>query len=248
MACFTRISPVWKAKVKDTLAMRSMHRQAIPVRRVAMLAAELAAVAFFATAPLSAHAADAAPLSGPQLIERLRAGGCVLVMRHARSPEAAPDAGFANADNPDRERQLDGAGEADARAFGAAVRALHVPIGPIYSSPTYRARETVRLARLGDPQVIEQLSEGKHGMSGTAERSDTEWLRRAVAQFPPAGSNTLIVTHTPNIVGAFGSPASSIGAGESLIFEPRKGGGTRLLGRITVDGWRKLAAQLAGPR
>ncbi|HEY2590966.1 MAG TPA: histidine phosphatase family protein [Steroidobacteraceae bacterium] len=220
-----------------------MHWQIILHRRAGMLAAELAAVAFFATVPVSAHSADAAPLSGPQLIERLRAGGCVLVMRHARSPEAAPDVHSAKADNPRRERQLDDAGEADARALGTAMRALHVMIGPIYSSPTYRARETVRLARLGEPQLIEQLSEGKRGMSGSAERSQTAWLRRAVAQAPPAGSNTLIVTHTPNIVSAFSNGTSGIRAGESLIFAPSQGE-TRLLGRITVDEWRKLTGEL----
>jgi len=225
-----------------------MHQRGIPVGRIVMLAVGLVVVAIFATAPRSAHSADAAPLSGPQLLGRLRAGGCVLVMRHARSPEATPDARSANSDNPHRERQLDEAGKAGARAFGAAVRALHVPIGLIYSSPTYRARETVQFARLGEAKVVEQLSESKHGMSGAAERSQTEWLRRAVAQSPPAGSNTLIVTHTPNIVGAFGNRASGIGAGESLIFEPRQDGSTRLLGRITVDEWQKLAGQHAERR
>ena len=159
-----------------------------------------------------------------------------------------PAANTANADNPHHERQLDTAGEADARAFGAAVRALHVAIGPIYSSPTYRARETLRLAGVGEPQIIEQLAESERGMSGAAERSRIEWLRQAVARSPAAGSNALIVTHTPNIVGAFGSGASGIAPGESLIFESRRDGSTRLLGRITVDEWQKLAGQLGGHR
>jgi len=213
-----------------------------------MLAAECATVVFFATASFSAQSADTAPLSGPQIMERLRAGGCVLVMRHARSPQAVPASSTANADNPHHERQLDTAGEADARALGAAMRALHVAIGPIYSSPTYRARETVRLAQLGEPQIIEQLAESERGMSGAAARSQVVWLRQAVARPPAAGSNTLVVTHTPNIVGAFGSSASGIAPGEALVFEPRQDGGTRLLGRITVDEWRTLAGQLGGHR
>src|SRR5690348_312004 len=111
-----------------------MLQQRITVRSVSILAA-VAWLAMTAMPPVSS--AGAAPLSGPELIERLRAGGCVLVMRHARSPQAAPDARTANADNLRRERQLDQAGEADARALGTALRALHIPIGPIYSSPTY---------------------------------------------------------------------------------------------------------------
>ena len=228
---------------EDTLAMRSVTA----FGRIGSLAATVfVAAAHFAAAPAGAAPLSAVPLSGAQLIERLRAGGCVLVMRHARSPDAVPDAGAANPDNPHRERQLDAAGEADARAWGEAVRALHVPIGPVYSSPTYRARETVRLAGLGKPRIIEQLAESKRGMSGSAEHSQIEWLREAVRQRPPAHRNALIVTHTPNIVGAFGSGASGLRAGESLVFEPRGPRGARLLGRITVEEWQKLAKELAG--
>jgi phosphohistidine phosphatase SixA len=225
---------------EDTLTMRAITA----IRS----AAALAAAAFIALAGPVARSAGGAPLAAPELIERLRAGGCVLVMRHAQSPDALPNALTAKADNPHRERQLDAAGEAGARAFGAAVRALHVPIGPVDSSPTYRARETVRLAGLGEPRLIEQLAESKRGMSGAAERSQIEWLRRAVRRHPPRHSNTLIVTHTPNIVGAFGGPAAGIQAGESLVFEPRRAGGARLLGRITVAEWQRLADELAGRR
>lgn len=199
-------------------------------------------------APLSPPVLPAGSLSGPQLIERLRTGGCVLVMRHAQSPDGAPDERSARPDNPGRERQLNEAGETAARDFGNAVRALQIPIGPIYSSPTYRARETVRLARLGEPQIIEQLAESKHGMSGAAERSQIEWLREAAARRPPAHSNALVVTHTPNIVGAFGKQAMGVEAGESLVFEPLRGGRSSLLGRITIEQWQKLAGELAGKR
>lgn len=208
----------------------------------------VAAAALLAAAALAARSTDAAALSGAQLIERLRAGGCVLVMRHARSPNAMPDAHTANPDNPHRERQLDEAGAADARALGAAVRALRVPIGPIYSSPTYRARETIRLSRLGEPQIIEQLAESQRGMAGAAEHSQIEWLREAAKRRPPAHSNALIVTHTPNILGAFGSGAAGIRAGESLVFEPRGARGTRLLGRISVAEWQRLADRFAERR
>lgn len=223
-----------------------MHRQSVPSSRAATMGAAAAVAVLLVMGPLAARAADAASLSGAQLLGRLRAGGCVLVMRHAQSPFAVPDARTAKADNPHRERQLDEKGEADARAFGAALRALHIPIGPIYSSPTYRARETVRLAGIGKPKIVEQLAEGTHGMSGAAERTQTEWLHRAVSKSPPAASNTLIVTHTPNIVGAFGSSAAGIKAGESLVFEPDRAAGARLLGRITVEDLQQLARERAG--
>lgn len=193
--------------------------------------------------PSSTPTAASAPVtsSGPRLAQRLRAGGFVLVMRHASAPRARPDASAAESDNPNHERQLDPAGKASARELGAALRALRIPIGPIYSSPTYRALETIRLAGLGMPQVVPQLAEGAAGMAGTADAAQIEWLRHAVAQPPPPGRNTLIVTHTPDIVGAFGRAVADIRAGEMLIFEPEPRGRARLLGRITIAEWQRLA-------
>jgi phosphohistidine phosphatase SixA len=211
-----------------------MHRLSVPIRITlagALIAAALACIA---------RPALADSPSGPQLLQQLRAGGCVLVMRHASAPREQPDASAAEPDNPRHERQLDHTGKAEAHALGAALRTLHVPIGPIYSSPTYRALETVRLAGLSTPRVIAQLGEGEHGMTGAAELPRIEWLRHAVEQAPPSGSNTLVVTHTPNILGAFGHEAAGIRAGEMLIFRPRRGR-AELLGRMTVAAWRNLA-------
>ena len=83
-----------------------------------------------------------------KLVQRLRQGGYVLVMRHASSPREAPTKEIANADNPKLERQLDEAGRSGARAMGNAVRVLRIPIGAVLTSPTYRAMETVRLAHV----------------------------------------------------------------------------------------------------
>jgi broad specificity phosphatase PhoE len=80
-------------------------------------------------------------------------GGYVLVMRHASSPREAPSKDIANADNTKLERQLDDSGRKGATLMGEAIRALRIPIGIVLTSPTYRAMETVRLARLDSPTV-----------------------------------------------------------------------------------------------
>ncbi len=203
--------------------------------------AALAVIPFFVMQPV-AEAATA--LSGPQLVDELRAGGCVLVLRHADSPLAAPSGREAESDNPHRERQLDEAGKASAREIGAALQAVRIPIGPIYSSPAYRALETVRLARLGSPTIVAELAEGARGMSGSADASRVKWLQKAVRRRPPAGTNTLVVTHMPNIAGAFGPAAAGIKAGEMLVFRPngQGGRGATILGRIRVEDWRNLEA------
>lgn len=188
--------------------------------------------------------ADASPAMGRHLVSLLKSGGYVIVMRHAQSPLARPSPSEAAPGNVRRERQLSTAGIATARTIGAALHALRIPIGRIDSSPTFRARQTIRLAGLGPPTLVPQLGEGSRGMAAPVRRSRAEWLRKAVRRVPSAGTNTLIVTHTPNIVGAFGRAAAHTHAAEMLVFKPVAGHGTRLIGRIRAAAWRKLAHPL----
>jgi hypothetical protein len=119
--------------------------------------------------------AQAENLSGTELIATLRQGGYVLLMRHASSPRKAPDTASANPDNTNFERQLDDAGRSTSTAMGNALRKLRIPIGRVFSSPTYRARETVRLAAFGQPQLIPELGDGGHGMQPDADGTRSEW-------------------------------------------------------------------------
>ena len=97
-------------------------------------------------------AAQAQTLQGHALVEALQKGGYVILMRHTSSPREVPDKKSANPDNVKPERQLDAEGRATATAMGKAVRDLKIPIGEVYTSPTYRALETVKYAQLGTPK------------------------------------------------------------------------------------------------
>jgi hypothetical protein len=112
----------------------------------------------------TAHGGES--LSKADLVAALQRGGNVILMRRARSPGTTPDAAHANADDPQLERQLDEQGQASARAMGEAFRRLKIPIGKLLSSPTYRALETVKLARLGPPTPIAELGQSERSMSG----------------------------------------------------------------------------------
>jgi hypothetical protein len=70
-------------------------------------------------------------LSGGALIRPLQHGGYLIVMRHASSPSEAPNPQNADADNVNRERQLDQAGRASAIAMGKALLKLKIPIGEV---------------------------------------------------------------------------------------------------------------------
>jgi phosphohistidine phosphatase SixA len=181
--------------------------------------------------------ASAESLSGAALVNALRHGGFVLIMRHANSPFTAPDKSVANPDNRTLERQLDETGRSTARAMGEAIKKLRIPVGDVLSSPTYRALETVRLASLGKPKAFAELDEGAHGMQGAADGTRSRWLRAKAAERPRANANTFIVTHTPNIRDAFAQSAAAVAAGEALVFHPDGKGGTQLVARIKIGEW-----------
>jgi phosphohistidine phosphatase SixA len=179
---------------------------------------------------VSVHAQQ---LQGNALVKALRQGGYVIVMRHASSPREVPDKKTANPDNVKPERQLDQEGRASATEMGKALRDLKIPIGSVFSSPTYRALETVRYAQLGKPQPVPELGDNGRSMSGGTE-AQAAWLRKEVKELPK-GTNTVIVTHMPNMSRAFPDATSGLGDGEALIFGPKG-----VVARVKIDDWAKL--------
>lgn len=179
--------------------------------------------------------ASAQQLHGEALVEALRHGGYVIIMRHASSPRETPDKQTASADNTKLERQLDAEGRNTAIAMGKALHGLKIPIGEILSSPTYRALETVRYAELGNPRTFSELGDNGQSMQGGTE-AQAEWLRKQSIRFPK-GSNTFIVTHYPNITRAFPESAGGLEDGEALVFGPDGKGGAKLVARIKIEEW-----------
>jgi phosphohistidine phosphatase SixA len=173
-------------------------------------------------------------LSGDALVQSLQKGGYVVVMRHAASPREVPDKSKANPDNTKPERQLDAEGRASATAFGQTLRDLKIPIGEVLTSPTYRALETAKYAQLPNPQPIPELGDNGQSMAG-GTAAQAAWLQKRITQMPK-GTNTLLITHQPNLVGAFPQLAQGVQDGEALIFGPD----TTLVSRVKIDEWSKL--------
>jgi phosphohistidine phosphatase SixA len=188
---------------------------------------------------VSSAQASAQTLSGSALVDALRQGGYVIVMRHASSPAMPPDKAHANPDNVKLERQLDSAGRDGATAMGKALRSLKIPIGAVLTSPTYRARETVKYAGLPNPQPIEQLGDGGQSMQAVADAAAT-WLRERVSQMPARGTNTILVTHLPNIARAFPDWQPPPGDGESVVLRPTANGQAQVVARVRIEEWAGL--------
>jgi phosphohistidine phosphatase SixA len=179
---------------------------------------------------------DAQTLSGAALVKSLQGGGYVIVMRHASSPSEVPEK--PNPDNVPPERQLDAQGRDTSTAMGETLRRLKIPIGEVLTSPTYRARETARLARLPNPRPATELGEGRGTMQAVSA-AQTEWLQKKVKEFP-RGTNSVLITHVPNITAAFPAETPALAQGEALVFAPDGKGGVRVIGRIKIEEWPGL--------
>lgn len=201
----------------------------------------IAALTGFVTAP--AHAQE---LSGEALVEALRGGGYVLVMRHASAsvperrgpgfggpPGGAPGGGGAGA--AEREPELDDHGIGGVTGMRHAFRELEIPVGDVLTSPTLRARQHVRHFGFGDEHVVAEL--GTDDMQPSSARS--AWLAAKAAESPRPGTNTVIVTHAPNIRGAL--DVAEIDEGEALVVQP--GATAVIVARVPIEEWAKLAVR-----
>ncbi len=79
----------------------------------------------------------------------------------------------------------------------------------------------------------------------TSSRSITNKWRRNItslaASAPKAHTNTILITHQPNIIAALGKDWFDVKEGEASIFRPANGGYT-LVARVQMDEWPRVAA------
>ncbi len=201
----------------------------------AMVLTRTVRIFFCSIIPFLAGIGFAQTLDDEALVSALREGGYVIVMRHARSPRQTPNADTANPDNINRERQLDETGRNDAIAMGASIRRLAIPIVEVESSPTYRTRETARLAGFQEVQIREYLGNQSMGNSSDAF---TNRLLESLATAPQQG-NRLLITHSPNITAAFPDLSPEVEQGEALVFDPDVSVEDPIA-RISISKWPSL--------
>ena len=75
----------------------------------------------------------------------LRRGGYVIYFRHTSTDFGQNDEGMTSYDDCTKQRNLTEQGRAEARAIGAAIAKLQIPIGDVLASPFCRTLETARL-------------------------------------------------------------------------------------------------------
>jgi phosphohistidine phosphatase SixA len=178
-----------------------------------------------------------------ELALALRAGGHVILVRHGATVSNRADTDPFNLSDIAKQRNLNDKGKELAKAFGEAIRAAGVPVGEVYTSQFNRAYETAVLAGFKDIETTADLSEGGLVVTPDENNRRTKALRDMLAKAPDKGKNDILITHKPNIIDALGKDWFDVKEGEASIFKP-EGGKYRLLARLQMEDWPKIAAAL----
>jgi phosphohistidine phosphatase SixA len=183
-----------------------------------------------ALALLALSSATAAQLTPTEAVALLRGGGYVLYFRHAGTDFTKNDAEMTSFEDCGTQRNLTDRGRDDARAIGAAIRALGIPIGQVRASPYCRTVETATLA-FGRAEKT-QAVRGGPAQPDSPERYAA--LRKLLAQRPAGGVNDVIVSHGNPFIAVAGPPY--LAEGEAAVVEPH-GDAFVVVARIKVGEW-----------
>ena len=178
---------------------------------------------------------QAEELGGPQLMAELRKGGYVLYIRHASTDFSKNDAKMTSYEDCASQRNLTDKGRDEARAVGAQIRRLGIPIGKVYASPLCRTVETAVLA-FGKAEKTQEVRGGPV-QSDDPKRYDP--LRKLLSTLPPKGVNNVVSSHGNPFFALFGAPY--LAEGEIAVVRP--GGNARFeaVARIQLGDWEALA-------
>jgi len=192
------------------------------------------ALSFAAAAAQSVGTAPAAPApAGAGTLSALRAGGYILYFRHTATDFGQNDEKMTGYEDCATQRNLTDGGRADARAIGAAIRSLGIPIGDVLASPYCRTRETAELI-FGRYTVAPAV----RGGPASAEAGRYAELTLLFARRLPSGVNLAIASHGNPFVAVAGGPY--LAEGQAAVIEPLGDSRFRIAARIRKDDWSAL--------
>lgn len=196
-----------------------------------ILALFAASVSAFAAADAEAAAQGQAP--GASVLSALRQGGYILYFRHTATDFSQNDEQMTGYEDCARQRNLTEGGRADARAIGAAIRSLGIPIGDVLASPFCRTRETAELI-FGRATI----SPAVRGGPANAEGGRYDELRALLTRPVSGNVNLVISSHGNPYTAVVGPPY--LAEGEAAVIQPMGGNVFRVVGRIKKDEWSTL--------
>jgi phosphohistidine phosphatase SixA/uncharacterized cupredoxin-like copper-binding protein len=176
-----------------------------------------------------------------QLVSDLKKGGYVIVLRHGATNADQADTDPLHRDNIGSQRLLSDKGRDVAKRVGDSFRMLGIPLGQVYSSEFNRASETARLVSGKPPTTTADLTEGGLVVSPAENARRAKALKALAGVVPETGTNTLIVTHRPNILDAFGEDWFGSKEGEASLFKPDGTNNLVLVARVQAADWIRAA-------
>jgi phosphohistidine phosphatase SixA len=198
------------------------------------LAATASLAAPFEPVPPPAAGRSSQPekaMRGADLLAELRKGGYVIYFRHTSTDFSRDDRRSRSDDDCDNQRPLTDQGREEARAIGAAMRGLGIPLGPILASPRCRTTETAMLA-FGRAEKTSAVR------GGPRTDPDRYYALRKIFLTPvPPGANVVIASHGNPFYAVAGAPY--LAEGEAAVVRA----GTsdfEVVARIRHDAWREL--------
>lgn len=180
------------------------------------------------------------------LIEALQGGGYVIYFRHAQTDWSQHDdvrgPGDWTSCDPERMRQLSREGRETARAVGAAMRRLDIPVDAVHASEYCRCVQTAALLDVGPVRTTRDILNARAAEYVGGREALARSARRRLATPPPGGSNTVLVAHGNVFLMVAGARPPEGGA---AVVRPEGDGRFTLVGILPAATWIATAADAA---
>ena len=161
-----------------------------------------------------------------EMIERMKAGGHILMIRHALAPGTGDPANF-RIGVCSTQRNLDDRGREQARAIGNWLRSKGLTSARVYSSQWCRCLETAQLLEIGP---VEELPALNSFYELTQDREpNLKLLKKFIAEQASDGILVILVTHMVTISAIANEGVSS---GEGMLLKLNKDAPYEIVGRL----------------
>lgn len=165
-----------------------------------------------------------------ELIQQMRAGEVVLMIRHALAPGIGDPDDF-KLDDCSTQRNLNEQGRAQARAIGEWLRSRGIENVKLYSSQWCRCLETARLMNL---RIVKPLPALNSFFERPEDREpNLAALRNFIRDNTKPGELIIMVTHQVTISGITGKWTDS---GHGKLVRPDPTGSIELFGELDFNG------------
>lgn len=172
-------------------------------------------------------------LAPAELLAELKRGGYVIYFRHTSTDFSQNDLQSKSFEDCAHQRNLTDAGRAQARAIGAAIRELKLPIAKVLASPLCRTMETARLI-FGTAEPVPEM---RGAPLPVADPNRYAALKKLFATPHPPGTNLAVASHGNPFYGVAGPPY--LAEGEAAVIHGL-GNDFEIVARIRVADWSAL--------